>query len=227
MFDQVNKNLKLSTKMTEVINDWNEYYNTKHLNKNELNFNNSINLNINNLKVEDFIKSIDDKDKIDENKIYEMETKVIARIGQSKFREDVINLHNKKCFITETEITEETKPLVIASHIIAWTDCKNEKENLKLDPHNGIPLISSIDKLFDNHLISFDEYGKLYVSEKLKRITNYESILSICGVLEQYIRDNKSIYDKDYLSKEDVDKIKENMGFHYNKTLEEEGKEKK
>lgn len=144
------------------------------------------------------------------------------RIGQGKFRKAIMELHRNKCFVTEMEFADELEQLIVASHIVAWSECKEDKSNLKLNPYNGIPLIASIDKLFDNHLISFDELGRLYISKKIKEKNNYKEILKLCGIPDDYINGTKSVYEKEYLNEDSVNKIKENMKFHYMNTITEE-----
>lgn len=66
--------------------------------------------------------------------------------------------------IIRRKIDKTTKDAIRASHIKPWRDSSNEE---RLDPHNGLPLIASLDALFDSGLISFDERGTLLVSPKL------------------------------------------------------------
>jgi hypothetical protein len=91
-----------------------------------------------------------------------------ARIGQGQFRKNVIDLWNngEKCAVTFVNIKE----ILIASHIKAWRDCSSTSE--RLDGANGILLCSHIDKLFDNHLITFIKKNRnfeLKVSPKIDR----------------------------------------------------------
>ncbi|MGK0269562.1 MAG: hypothetical protein ACI88H_000194 [Cocleimonas sp.] len=80
----------------------------------------------------------------------EVELLTLARIGQGKFRRNVIELwQGEKCAVTLVSIKE----LLIASHIKAWKDCDNTDE--RLDGANGLLLCAHVDKLFDNHLATF------------------------------------------------------------------------
>ncbi|GAA5192742.1 HNH endonuclease signature motif containing protein [Ferrimonas gelatinilytica] len=80
----------------------------------------------------------------------ERESQVMARIGQGKFRKDVINLWGgEKCAVTLVNVKE----MLIASHIKAWKNCETKEE--RLDGANGILLCAHLDKLFDYHLITF------------------------------------------------------------------------
>jgi putative restriction endonuclease len=80
----------------------------------------------------------------DELNDYEIENKkqeINVRINQSKFRKGVLKNFNSVCCITN--ITEES--LLVASHIIPWSD----KKETRLDPKNGLCLSVLFDKLFD------------------------------------------------------------------------------
>lgn len=82
-----------------------------------------------------------------------------ARLGQGKFRQDLIALY-KHCILTG--IT--TLDLLIASHIKPWRQSNNQE---RLDKHNGLLLASHIDRLFDKGYISFDKNGNLLISPQL------------------------------------------------------------
>ncbi len=84
-----------------------------------------------------------------------------ARLGQGIFRKQVLKFWSNRCAVTNSE----TLDAIRASHIKPWRSSTNEE---RLDPNNGIPLIASLDALFDAGLISFDESGKLLVSSMLK-----------------------------------------------------------
>lgn len=83
---------------------------------------------------------------------------VLARIGQGVFREAVLSLWNSRCAVTGTTFA------VRASHIVPWREC-NDAE--RLDPNNGLPLVATLDALFDSCLISFDIGGKIIFSIRL------------------------------------------------------------
>lgn len=84
-----------------------------------------------------------------------------ARVGQGKFREDLITLYSGKCMITGLSIPE----ILIASHIKPWRHCDSSEE--KLSKFNGLLLSATYDKLFDRLLISFNDDGSLVLSKKL------------------------------------------------------------
>jgi predicted restriction endonuclease len=86
-----------------------------------------------------------------------------ARIGQGIFREKVIAL-DKKCIITDVDNIQ----ILIASHIKAWSESTNDE---RLDGNNGILLSPHLDKLFDKHLISFTNNGKILLfNENIKDV---------------------------------------------------------
>jgi len=55
------------------------------------------------------------------------------------------------------------RDVLTASHIIPWA----EDEALRLEGSNGILLCAHVDRLFDRHLISFDDEGRLIGSARL------------------------------------------------------------
>lgn len=88
-----------------------------------------------------------------------------SRLGQGKFKSNVKRVWGTSgCVVTLCNIQE----LLIASHIKAWSDCSTSEE--RLDGANGLLLCAHIDKLFDNHLITFKPKSQGYaltVSTKL------------------------------------------------------------
>ena len=93
----------------------------------------------------------------------ERDVMVKARIGQGKFRDQLIEYWGS-CLITKC--TE--KSLLRASHIKPWRKCLDEnKPQQARDPNNGLLLISNLDILFDKGYISFDERGGIIISNEL------------------------------------------------------------
>ena len=89
----------------------------------------------------------------------EKETIIKARVNQSKFRQQLLDRYKKCCLCSVSN-----PDLLIASHIKPW--CESES-NEKLDIENGFLLCPNHDKLFDSALISFDNDGKILISDKL------------------------------------------------------------
>jgi predicted restriction endonuclease len=86
-----------------------------------------------------------------------------ARIGQSKFRKNLLDSERNKCLFTEIE----NEKLLLAGHILPWWESTNRQ---RLDINNGILLTPTFDKLFDKFLISFGENGKVIFSKKIEDI---------------------------------------------------------
>lgn len=86
-------------------------------------------------------------------------TLVNSRIGQGKFRADLIE-HWRGCALTGYK----QMPLLVASHIKPWS-ASNDIE--RLDPNNGFLLLANIDKAFDLGYITFTDKGKIRISECL------------------------------------------------------------
>jgi len=85
---------------------------------------------------------------------------VTQRVGQNYFRTELYDRWEGKCGVTNISIPE----ILIASHIIPWNK-SNDKE--RLDPGNGILLSKNLDGLFDRHLISFENSGRILISKKI------------------------------------------------------------
>lgn len=82
---------------------------------------------------------------------------VEARIGQGKYREDLLDEWNGKCAVTKCPFSA----LLRASHAKPWAVSTDED---RLNPMNGLPLIANLDALFDRGYIGFDENGLMIVS---------------------------------------------------------------
>ena len=87
---------------------------------------------------------------------------ITSRVGQGYYRQQVMEKWNGECPITGIAI----KSILIASHIVPWKEATNEE---RLDVENGILLSPLYDSLFDRHLISFAEDGKIIISEKITK----------------------------------------------------------
>ena len=88
------------------------------------------------------------------------EALVNARLGQGKFRSDLMQIWNNSCAVTGCTVSKVLK----ASHIKPWRDSTNKQ---RLDPNNGLLLTANLDALFDSGLISFKVSGEMIVSEQL------------------------------------------------------------
>ncbi|HCL4203439.1 TPA: HNH endonuclease [Pseudomonas aeruginosa] len=90
-------------------------------------------------------------------------TTIMARVGQQKFRKQLMSFWDDACALSGVK---EPK-LLIASHIVPWSQSKTDA---KLDPFNGLLLAPDYDRLFDQGLISFRDDGSILltsIAEKL------------------------------------------------------------
>ena len=85
---------------------------------------------------------------------------VNARVGQGKFRSEVLELWDNCCAVTGSVTIDAIR----ASHIKPWRHSTTEE---RLNPNNGLPLVASFDALFDAGLISFASSGVMIVSSVL------------------------------------------------------------
>lgn len=91
-----------------------------------------------------------------------------ARLGQGKFRSEMLALWDHRCAVTDcTELA-----LIRASHAQPWayevmtSQQLPEGKEPRLDPHNGLPLVGTLDMLFDAGLMTFDDDGNAIFSNK-------------------------------------------------------------
>ena len=102
------------------------------------------------------------------------ETIIRARIGQGKYREELL----EECpYCPFTLVNDER--ILIASHIKPWAKANNEE---KIDSKNGFMLTPTYDKLFDRGFITFDDEKRVIVSPWLspmnqKRLNIYTGLL--------------------------------------------------
>jgi predicted restriction endonuclease len=84
---------------------------------------------------------------------------VNTRIGQGKFRTDLIE-YWQGCALTRYN----NKDFLIASHIKPWSVSDDTE---RLDSNNGFLLLANIDKAFDRGYITFNDKGKIRISQCL------------------------------------------------------------
>lgn len=89
--------------------------------------------------------------------VTEKETLANARVGQGAFRANVLRIWDSRCCVTGSQILDAIR----ASHVKPWRDSTNTE---RLDPNNGLPLIATIDALFDAGLVTFSDDGKLLIA---------------------------------------------------------------
>lgn len=83
-----------------------------------------------------------------------------ARVGQGKYRSNLLNKYEGKCIVTGIDKSK----LLVASHIKPWAICEN---NERIDTENGLLLSANIDRLFDSGLITFNDEGGMKISSFL------------------------------------------------------------
>jgi len=86
---------------------------------------------------------------------------VTSRVGQGAYRKRIIHRWEYKCAVTNFNKLD----ILIASHIVPWAQ---SNDNERLDVNNGILLSPTYDALFDKHLITFDQKGKIILSDKIE-----------------------------------------------------------
>ncbi len=86
---------------------------------------------------------------------------VTSRVGQGAYRKRIIHRWEYKCAVTSFNKLE----VLIASHIVPWADATDTE---RLDVHNGILLSPTYDALFDKHLLTFDEKGKIVLTDEIE-----------------------------------------------------------
>lgn len=86
---------------------------------------------------------------------------ISIRMGQGSFRKQLINMWGG-CAVTGYRNPQ----MLLASHIKPWRKSSNEE---RLDKFNGLLLLANLDKVFDLGFISFDDKGKVLISDYLEQ----------------------------------------------------------
>jgi hypothetical protein len=102
----------------------------------------------------------------------EREGLVTSRVGQGAYRKSILHRWEYQCAATGFSNTD----ILIASHIHPWRTATDDE---RLDVDNGILLSPDYDALFDRHLLSFENSGKIILSKTLS--TSDYSKLGITG----------------------------------------------
>jgi hypothetical protein len=93
-----------------------------------------------------------------------VEKMVKVRVGQQRFKRDVLNDCGRVCPFTN--ITDES--LLIAGHIKPWAKSNDEE---KLNPKNGLLFTPTFDRMFNNGFITFKDDTKLIISPLISNRT--------------------------------------------------------
>lgn len=121
---------------------------------------------------------------------------VTSRIGQGAYRKRIIHRWQYKCAVTGFDNLD----VLIASHIVPWADSNN---NERIDVHNGLLLSPTYDALFDRHLITFDDSGRIILSNKIENqafakigVSNKDQIKNLSESNNAYLDRHRTIFDE-------------------------------
>ncbi len=103
-------------------------------------------------------------------RLTEIERSVKIRMGQRFFRQSIMASYREHCCVCGIPIPE----LLIASHIIPWKD----REDLRLNPHNGLCLCALHDKAFDRGFMTIDSNYTVVISPVIYHYLPQEALNS-------------------------------------------------
>ena len=119
---------------------------------------------------------------------------VTSRVGQGAYRKRLIHRWEYKCAVTNFNKLD----ILIASHIVPWSKTTDHE---RLDVNNGLLLSPTYDALFDKHLITFDNKGKIQLSDKIENsayqkigVTGREQIHDLSMYNVQYLDHHNQIF---------------------------------
>ena len=101
---------------------------------------------------------------LDSKKIEGIEREAIVkqRVNQGVFRDRLLSRYEHCCMCNV-----RNKSLLMASHIKPWSESSPEE---KIDPDNGFLLCPNHDRLFDKGWITFEDNGKIVISDELEQV---------------------------------------------------------
>ena len=106
---------------------------------------------------------------------------VEVRVNQARFRKAILASYNATCCISGLQ----HEKLVIASHIVPWSE---DKQN-RLNPHNGLCLSALHDRAYDQGLITVMPDYTVRVSQALKKNADHPfTTTALLGFDKQPIR---------------------------------------
>ena len=115
----------------------------------------------------------------------EIEILCQARRGQGRYRDELLALWDRKCAVTGCDL----EPVLRASHALSWQGATDQQ---RLDPHNGLPLIATLDALFDRGLISFADDGAMLCSPSL--LGRHRELIGLPAPLRIVLREEQKYY---------------------------------
>ena len=84
---------------------------------------------------------------------------------QREYKKELIAECNGRCMVENVDY-----PVLIASHIRPYKDCRDKKDwNAAFDVNNGLLLSKNLDSLFDLGYITFDKNGDIVTSDELSQ----------------------------------------------------------
>jgi len=120
---------------------------------------------------------------------------VTSRVGQGAYRKRIIHRWEYKCAVTNFNKLD----VLIASHIVPWAKATDHE---RLDVNNGLLLSPTYDALFDKHLITFDNKGKIILSDQIEQaayqkigVTGKEQILDLSRYNIEYLERHNEIFN--------------------------------
>lgn len=96
----------------------------------------------------------------------EREVIIRQRVNQNSFRAMILGNYNHTCAVTGINMPQ----LLIASHIIPWAHCAEQR----LNPENGICLSPLYDKAFDIGLIGVNTDYRIVLSNELRSYCKFD-----------------------------------------------------
>ena len=114
---------------------------------------------------------------------------ITSRVGQGAYRKRIIHRWEYKCAVTNFNKLD----ILIASHIVPWSKATDHE---RLDVNNGLLLSPTYDALFDKHLITFENNGKIILSDKIE-FAAYQKI----GITGKEQISDLSMYNVQYLDR--------------------------
>jgi predicted restriction endonuclease len=119
---------------------------------------------------------------------------VTTRVGQGAYRKSILYRWEYKCSVTNFNKLD----ILIASHIVPWAQSNDAK---RLDVHNGILFSQTYEALFDKYLITFDQKGKIILSDKIEHsayqkigVTDNEQIRELSPYNIHYLDRHNQIF---------------------------------
>lgn len=114
---------------------------------------------------------------------------VTSRVGQGAYRKRIIYRWDGQCAVTGFDKLNT----LIASHIVPWAQSTDDE---RLDVDNGILLSPNYDALFDRRLITFENNGKIILSDKIE--TQAFEKIAVTGLekIKNFHQDNFSYLER-------------------------------